>query len=249
MVNALIVSRIKKRTGSLTSWLVVYHTLWSGVRQSQEQLLCVAGGSCPSIQYECTAWGQLFCLNAHLCRDEGVLCAQGDNIWSDYIIPMNDLKYCSARQGAELRSLLVWELDFSYGQVTVSLSPLALLFALKRRMSALSPHCWLMPSFQHGKTSLELSFVLWLKMGYKRTCSFLYWSQRQQMCWALWNVYPRPYIVSVRPRVYLFSCSLSAQGIAGMPQMQAPQMLLTACEGNMLMKAWLAGPETHMWYS
>lgn len=141
----------KKKPGLLTAWLVVYHTLWSGDCQSQEQLLCVAGGSCPSVQYECTAWGHLSNLNTHLCREEGVLCAQGDNTWTDYIIPkrsVNVLKYCSARQGAELRLLLVWELlGFSSWQVTVSLSPLTLLFALKRRMATSSLYCWLMPSF------------------------------------------------------------------------------------------------------
>lgn len=141
----------EKRPGLLTAWLVVYHTLWSGARPSQEQLLCVAGGGCPSVQYECTAWGHLPNLNTHLCREEGVLCVQGDNTWTDYVIPktpVNVLKCCSARQGAELRLLLLWELlGFSFWQVTVSLSPLTLLFALKRRMAALSSHCWLMPSF------------------------------------------------------------------------------------------------------
>lgn len=108
MANALIVTRIKKRTGLLTAWLVVYHTLCSGARQSQEQLLCVAGGSCPSVQYECTAWGHLSSLNRCLCREEGGLCAQGDNIWTDYIILQTHecfkILLCQAGSRAEFAS-------------------------------------------------------------------------------------------------------------------------------------------------
>lgn len=137
------------------------------------------------------------------------------------------LKYFSSRQGTELRLLLVWEFDFSSCQVTMCLSPLALLLALKRTMATWSPCCWLMLSFWPGKTIPKLSSVLWLKVGYRRTCSFLHWSQRQQTCWTFWNAYPRPCVGSVGPRVHLLSCSVSVQ---------APQLLLTSCEGNMLME-------------
>lgn len=79
MPKALIETGIKKRTGLPTAWLVLYHTLQSCAHQSQEQLLCVAGGSCPSVQHESKAWGHLSSLNTYLCREEGVLRAQGDN--------------------------------------------------------------------------------------------------------------------------------------------------------------------------
>lgn len=87
----------EEENGFANTLAVGYHTLWGGAHQSQE-------GSCPSVQYECRAWGHLSSLNTHLHRKEAILCAQGGNIWLNYIIPkrpMNALKYCSARQGAE----------------------------------------------------------------------------------------------------------------------------------------------------